>query len=276
MTSAFLTWFEEQHGKREKSTAQTDEMLREQAMAGERAQTELLRRTEWDARYQSALYAWQAASGPSDYFFIPEKTAERVDLPTLLGQKNGPSFTELLDSVMADDFPTDAAQITGTITGDVAEYGDASGPVVPASSFTDPATGMRFETQNLGAFRTIKVLTIGDLSLSADDGWAFRHDSDNPEGTWLPFDDLDLLVQTATAGGGLMKARVYDFDWSVRRDDPKATIVAARTAPERLADGSGSAEDRPEKCPECGQTTVVPKSSGVACTDPKCGYTFCH
>lgn len=283
--STFLTWFEEQHGKREKDTAQTDEMLREQAMAGEKAQTELLRRTEWDARYQSALYAWQAAGGATDFFFVPEKTIEKVDLSFLLGQKNGPLFSEILDSVLADeDFPTGAAQVTGTNTGAVAEYGDATEAAAPASSFTDPATGMIFETRHLGAFRSTKILSVGNLALSSDDGWSFRHDSPNPEGTWLPFDDLDLMVQTATAGGGLMKARVYDFDWSVRRDDPTATIVAARTAPFTESQGRKAEEgesdddepkDPPEKCPGCGQITVVPKSSGVACTDPKCGYTFC-
>ena len=130
-------------------------------MAGTRAQAELLRRSEWDARYQSALYAWQAAGGDTIVSFVPEKTIEKVNLG-FVADRSGAVFTELLDSVLAEDDPAEAGTVVEAKDGAVAEYGGEDAP-----------------------------------------------------------------------------------------------------------------EDPPEKCPDCGQMTVVPKSSGIACTDPKCGYWFC-
>ena len=61
--SAFETWFIEQHGRRTNSAvSRTDAQLRELIHAGEEAARELRRRNEWDARHESALYAWQAQS----------------------------------------------------------------------------------------------------------------------------------------------------------------------------------------------------------------------
>jgi len=56
--SAFEDWFVAQHGPRD-SDARNDADLSLAVVAGERAARELRRRTEWDARRESALYAWQ-------------------------------------------------------------------------------------------------------------------------------------------------------------------------------------------------------------------------
>ena len=58
--SEFTEWFEAQHGKRPGSPKITDAKLREQEYDGLRAEAMLRRREEWDARFESALYAWQA------------------------------------------------------------------------------------------------------------------------------------------------------------------------------------------------------------------------
>jgi hypothetical protein len=55
--SPFRDWFIEQHGNRSHDE-RDDELLQHAVKAGEWAREELARRTEWDARYQSALYAW--------------------------------------------------------------------------------------------------------------------------------------------------------------------------------------------------------------------------
>lgn len=55
--SAFLKWFEEQHGKRG-SPPWTDEQLRQKVLDGRYAEAELRVRVVWDSRFQSALYAW--------------------------------------------------------------------------------------------------------------------------------------------------------------------------------------------------------------------------
>ena len=59
--SAFETWFIEQHGHRSNSAiSPTDDQLRDMVHSGEQAARELKRRNDWDARKESALYAWQA------------------------------------------------------------------------------------------------------------------------------------------------------------------------------------------------------------------------
>jgi len=55
--SPFRDWFTEQHGNRSYDK-RDDELLKHAVKAGEWAREELARRAEWDARYQSALYAW--------------------------------------------------------------------------------------------------------------------------------------------------------------------------------------------------------------------------
>ena len=57
--SAFETWFVAQHGERPGGT-ETDESLHAKQIAGEAAGEVIKRRYEWDARFESALYAWQA------------------------------------------------------------------------------------------------------------------------------------------------------------------------------------------------------------------------
>lgn len=62
-TSDFHSWFVAQHGPRVYlSSSDTDEHLRQRIHAGLTAGRELKRRVEWDARYESALYAWSAMS----------------------------------------------------------------------------------------------------------------------------------------------------------------------------------------------------------------------
>lgn len=58
--SEFRTWFEAQHGPRLRKS-ETDKQLERWIEVGGDAQREMARRREWDARWESALYAWQAA-----------------------------------------------------------------------------------------------------------------------------------------------------------------------------------------------------------------------
>lgn len=57
--SKFREWFEAQHGKRPGLAKVDDAELAEQVKAGHSADRLLARRLEWDARFESALYAWQ-------------------------------------------------------------------------------------------------------------------------------------------------------------------------------------------------------------------------
>ena len=57
--SPFEKWFVAQHGKRSAVSA-SDEHLREIVFKGETAKIELTNRRIYDARKQSALYAWTA------------------------------------------------------------------------------------------------------------------------------------------------------------------------------------------------------------------------
>lgn len=57
--SDFAKWFEAQHGKRPGLASFSDERLQKMVKDGKYAERTLAKRTEWDARYQSALYAWQ-------------------------------------------------------------------------------------------------------------------------------------------------------------------------------------------------------------------------
>ena len=58
--SAFEQWFIKQHGKRPSRFDQTDAELRTEIRVGEQAAAEMRERQEWDARWTSALWAWQA------------------------------------------------------------------------------------------------------------------------------------------------------------------------------------------------------------------------
>ena len=59
--ATFSDWFEQQHGKREKNRPDiSDEELEDEVNRGQAAAAELHRRNAWDARRESALYAWQA------------------------------------------------------------------------------------------------------------------------------------------------------------------------------------------------------------------------
>lgn len=61
--SAFLAWFEEQHGTRHQAgeyDSRTDAQLEKAMMQGEVARRIWMQRQQWDARRQSALYAWCA------------------------------------------------------------------------------------------------------------------------------------------------------------------------------------------------------------------------
>jgi hypothetical protein len=61
--SEFLAWFEEQHGTRQMAgeyDTRTDEELEEAIRQGAMAQRLWIQRQLWDARKQSALYAWCA------------------------------------------------------------------------------------------------------------------------------------------------------------------------------------------------------------------------
>ena len=57
--SQFLEWFEKQHGKRPAAGNVDDVTLRQMILTGEGAGRELYLRQLYDARKQSALYAWQ-------------------------------------------------------------------------------------------------------------------------------------------------------------------------------------------------------------------------
>lgn len=57
--SEFLKWFEAQHGKKPGGSIY-DMDLRNQVTAGRHAEQLLREREIWEARKQSALYAWSA------------------------------------------------------------------------------------------------------------------------------------------------------------------------------------------------------------------------
>ena len=59
-TSAFRELFEAQHGKRPGLAKVDDAELAEAVKNGRCAERLLERRLTWDARFESALYAWQA------------------------------------------------------------------------------------------------------------------------------------------------------------------------------------------------------------------------
>lgn len=67
--SQFMEWFVAQHGPRERDGSSsaasvlnaTDGELKTAISQGESAAAELRRREMWDARKESAIYAWQAA-----------------------------------------------------------------------------------------------------------------------------------------------------------------------------------------------------------------------
>ena len=61
--SAFLSWFEAQHGPRTTRT-DSDDTLELIMVAGNMAQCEIAKRRTYDARLQSALYAWTAKDKP--------------------------------------------------------------------------------------------------------------------------------------------------------------------------------------------------------------------
>ena len=63
----FGKWFKAQHGPRKKQTsmrAMDDEELMQRWRDGMAAEEELRARREWDVRFESALYAWQAKGKP--------------------------------------------------------------------------------------------------------------------------------------------------------------------------------------------------------------------
>lgn len=64
--SAFRAWFEAQHGKRPNIGNLTDEQLREHMLLGEGAEREIYARKIYDAKQQSALYAWTAKDCSED------------------------------------------------------------------------------------------------------------------------------------------------------------------------------------------------------------------
>ena len=57
MKSKFDEWFRSQHGARP-GGADTDELLARRVRDGQIAEGVLARRAEWDARFESAHYAW--------------------------------------------------------------------------------------------------------------------------------------------------------------------------------------------------------------------------
>ena len=59
--SRFADWFEAQHGPREshRYVDVADDVLNDQVAVGRGAKNEMVARRRWDARYESALYAWQ-------------------------------------------------------------------------------------------------------------------------------------------------------------------------------------------------------------------------
>jgi hypothetical protein len=61
--SAFEQWFVAQHGKRP-ARGGTDEELMAHVLMGQSAERELYARKNYDARKQSALYAWTAKDKP--------------------------------------------------------------------------------------------------------------------------------------------------------------------------------------------------------------------
>lgn len=67
MKSEFMDWFVAQHGPRESGlmTGRSDAQLASIVDAAKLAADDLARRKEWDARLQSALYAWQAKKEPT-------------------------------------------------------------------------------------------------------------------------------------------------------------------------------------------------------------------
>ena len=60
MKSKFDKWFRAQHGRRPGLNS-PDEELAGLVRSGQVAERILALRKEWDARYQSALYAWQCS-----------------------------------------------------------------------------------------------------------------------------------------------------------------------------------------------------------------------
>jgi hypothetical protein len=58
--SEFRTWFVAKHGQRPNIGNTTDEELRRMTLLGEGAARELYNRKLYDARLESALYAWTA------------------------------------------------------------------------------------------------------------------------------------------------------------------------------------------------------------------------
>jgi hypothetical protein len=67
--SEFAIWFERQHGRRDRqgghTDKRTDEELSRLIIAGGGARDELNRRKLWDARRESALYAWRSLEPPA-------------------------------------------------------------------------------------------------------------------------------------------------------------------------------------------------------------------
>jgi hypothetical protein len=59
----FHAWFIDQHGTKPGGRV-SDESLRDTAGAGNHARKVLAEREIWEARYQSALYAWNAKDKP--------------------------------------------------------------------------------------------------------------------------------------------------------------------------------------------------------------------
>jgi len=57
--SAFDAWFIAQHGPRVSWTTADDEALRQEILIGMKAKVELALREQWDARRESAMYAWR-------------------------------------------------------------------------------------------------------------------------------------------------------------------------------------------------------------------------
>jgi hypothetical protein len=58
-TMKFSEWFEAQFGPRSKDPTQ-DYVLKQRAMDGDLAQSEINRREQWDRQRQAAHYAWYA------------------------------------------------------------------------------------------------------------------------------------------------------------------------------------------------------------------------
>ena len=73
--SAFVQWFEAQHGKRPTMRGMTDWELEEMVANGERAKCVRNAQREYDARAESALYAWQAKDLTEDEIMrrLPDK-----------------------------------------------------------------------------------------------------------------------------------------------------------------------------------------------------------